>query len=1332
VEGHWFNIMSLIYFLDKHTWIPNLIASVVAFSIAVWQIGRQFKNTVRSQRASKLDELHLKIYEQIADTIEEFGNALAQLNSIVQALPYNIENKILSDADAKKLGLPNFVNVRERGDDFNTKSTDVNSKYLKVLSVIDKYELAFTNFGTMRIEIHKKFEEFSNAYLEFISSIYIYLPVDVEKEDQARLGIKVYPALTPDANTIRNMKTSSQITCELITDLMAYIHDLREEAQNTLISHIFDGNKVNLRNPPDPTLHKVLTVDKNTKRHLIAIITLLTMLFTSLNAHAADFLGATVLDQQSPPEAASLGITGIVPVITDIKQDSPAQKMGLKQGDIVLSFDFKSVTHSDELSHFIGTAKKIQVWHNGQGSDLWLPSTLNNPNALNQTNHSTVNSPILRIETGQHTSNINQISVDESGNWLVSSSDDKTIRVWNLKSRKLERVIRPPSGIIQSGKVNAVAISPDGKFIASGVLEKDSVESLMLFDRQNGRLFKKISSLGSAIDNLIFSPNGNYLVTLLAKGGVRIFRVEGSSGNGKAQVSDTFLRLIAQDMDYSFIKVNLGAVAFSNDSSKLAVSGYDGYLRLYKMNSIKRKVSQPQKIQPIAKNKAGGWIINFSPDGKKIAASFGHTKIDILSSRDLSFLYSPDMTGLDWNGPSVISSIAWSQNGNKLYASGVFKNSRFRQWYDEGRGTYVDLKLVELASGMKPLPNGDIAFYYGMKTGIIESNHNVKLFIPISSSNLLDASTQLLSALQLSHDGDGIKIPLWSIENHAETYMFSVTDRNTLQSNNTNTYEPADNSSVKIDLWDHSNFEIRNILGTGYIAGYAIAPDGSSFLTGTFDNLYRLDVAYNKQWVIPVQATVTKVNISKNGRIAVATLGDGTIRWYDYSTGRELLAFFPHADRKRWVLWTPEGFFDHSPGGEELIGWHLNQGKDKEALFFPASKLYKEFYRPDLVTASFESKDLSAYAKAIDINKILSRETIPPTVHFLTKSGNADNYDTPIRAQVCDTGGGIGDVTLFLNTMPVAVETTGRGLKIVEKNRDGQCYSFERTITLSPGANSIQLMAYNKANAIESHRDTIELNHTAKAAQPELHLLTVAVNAYRDGDLRLKYALPDADALAEQVQAKGKGLFNKVHLHTLRDGDVTKERLAKTFADIGSKMKREDVFLLFVAGHGITDEKEGAYYFLPADFRYTGEGAVQKQGVSMTDFRNMLANVQAMKSLILLDTCNSGSFADAIASRGMTEKTAITKLSRAVGRATIVASSKSQVALEGYEGHGAFTWTLLEGMKGKAADQGGKITINTLATFIEEELPKLTFKKWGYEQIPQKTLQGMDFQIGVN
>jgi len=43
----------------------------------------------------------------------------------------------------------------------------------------------------------------------------------------------------------------------------------------------------------------------------------------------------------------------------------------------------------------------------------------------------------------------------------------------------------------------------------------------------------------------------------------------------------------------------------------------------------------------------------------------------------------------------------------------------------------------------------------------------------------------------------------------------------------------------------------------------------------------------------------------------------------------------------------------------------------------------------------------------------------------------------------------------------------------------------------------------------------------------------------------------------------------------------------------------------------------------------------------------------------------------------------------------------------------------------------GQITVNSLVFFVEESLPELTMKKWGYEQIPQKSLVGEDFAIGA-
>ncbi len=50
------------------------------------------------------------------------------------------------------------------------------------------------------------------------------------------------------------------------------------------------------------------------------------------------------------------------------------------------------------------------------------------------------------------------------------------------------------------------------------------------------------------------------------------------------------------------------------------------------------------------------------------------------------------------------------------------------------------------------------------------------------------------------------------------------------------------------------------------------------------------------------------------------------IRWYEAATGRERLGLFVHARDRRWVLWTPEGFYEAAPGADALIGYHLNQG----------------------------------------------------------------------------------------------------------------------------------------------------------------------------------------------------------------------------------------------------------------------------------------------------------------------------------------------------------------------------------------------------------------------
>lgn len=100
---------------------------------------------------------------------------------------------------------------------------------------------------------------------------------------------------------------------------------------------------------------------------------------------------------------------------------------------------------------------------------------------------------------------------------------------------------------------------------------------------------------------------------------------------------------------------------------------------------------------------------------------------------------------------------------------------------------------------------------------------------------------------------------------------------------------------------------------------------------------------------------VWAINVSRDNRWVVAAYGDGTIRWHRASDGAEEMAFYPHPDRKRWVLWTPSGYYDASPGAEDLIGWHVNRGKDAAADFFPASRFRDRFYRPDVLAHVLET-----------------------------------------------------------------------------------------------------------------------------------------------------------------------------------------------------------------------------------------------------------------------------------------------------------------------------------------------------------------------------------------
>jgi hypothetical protein len=62
--------------------------------------------------------------------------------------------------------------------------------------------------------------------------------------------------------------------------------------------------------------------------------------------------------------------------------------------------------------------------------------------------------PIFRPETGTHIASVRHINVDREERFLVSGSDDKMLRVWDLASGRMLRTVRVPLGEGNLGKVD--------------------------------------------------------------------------------------------------------------------------------------------------------------------------------------------------------------------------------------------------------------------------------------------------------------------------------------------------------------------------------------------------------------------------------------------------------------------------------------------------------------------------------------------------------------------------------------------------------------------------------------------------------------------------------------------------------------------------------------------------------------------------------------------------------------------------------------------------------------------------------------------------------------
>ena len=530
--------------------------------------------------------------------------------------------------------------------------------------------------------------------------------------------------------------------------------------------------------------------------------------------------------------------------------------------------------------------------------------------------------------------------------------------------------------------------------------------------------------------------------------------------------------------------------------------------------------------------------------------------------------------------------------------------------------------------------------------------------------------------------------------------------------------------------------------------------DGGWFASGGWDGTIRfwtkdgdLVKSYRGE-----RKPVRGMGFSKDDTLLFFITGDAKVGIINLKNDARFTIF---SNGEEWVIYTPDGYWDASPGGGDMLAvvrgnevWNIDQ-------------FAVRFNRPDIILGRLGARNreridyyYSQYQKRLKrlglTDGAFEKEYQVPEAEIL--SSEKDGKFLTLRLAFSDANEKLTSYNIYVNDVPLfgafGNPLNGRERRVME------------TIELNSGDNKIEVSCMNEKGA-ESFRDVTYARYDREAAG-NLYFIGFGVSAYRSRDIAdLQYAHRDVLDLAELFSktVSRDGGFNQVITRAFTDEDVTAGNL-RAVKSILEKASVDDTVILFISGHGVHDyDQYATYYFLSheADLRDLAGTAINFDALE-----ELLHRIPPRRKLFLMDTCGSGELdsdevkkvrVSAGGSKGVraryagiergltreeeggsggTKKGVRTYLQhknryiyndllRRSGAIVFSSCRGDEVSYESYEyRNGLFTEYIIAALKGGGDRDGdGMVTIEELRSFVREGVAEETESDPLLYQIPQ-------------
>jgi len=446
--------------------------------------------------------------------------------------------------------------------------------------------------------------------------------------------------------------------------------------------------------------------------------------------------------------------------------------------------------------------------------------------------------------------------------------------------------------------------------------------------------------------------------------------------------------------------------------------------------------------------------------------------------------------------------------------------------------------------------------------------------------------------------------------------------------------------------------------------------------------------------------------------------GTRYITLWDLKSGQPA-AILATASGGDWLVISPDGYFDGSPGGWKGIAWRFG-GSTFDVV--PVEAFYGDFYEPGLLSAivagnaprakqGLEERDRRQPVVTLEANPAADRRTAALAIHVCQAPPDTKHSQ----------GSGARDLRLFRNGILVR---RWHGDLLQGK----ACRDLAAEVGLTAGMNTLVAYAFNDGD-IKSEDTTAPVEGGEKSAGAEGtgYILAVGVDKYAPPGMDLRYARDDAQAFATEFAQDQAALrnFKTMVPVSLLDDDATAANIRAALAILAGdpvplseaqrrlfaglrKAQPEDGVFLFFAGHGTAVHNQ--FYLLPHDFApgAMAEDPEQAHAISDGDLGRLFEGIDGRHFLVIIDACRSGQALEAEEKRqGAMNSKGLAQLAYEKGMYILTASQAYQAAMEASQyGHGLLTYSLLD-LISHPASTGGELYLLDWLEEAAEQVPAL-------------------------